>query len=162
MENNKVDCTKTFDPRPLYEGKNLPQYGEAELFIGDMDSSKILSGMSLFLLNIFNRNTNERCFSELYFISPPEKLNTYSFDTVLDSLLNAFKDLYGTSTTAQQIEFLNKKLKVHHIKDMSIESVIEVAKKARENAVILLPLCCKYKSNDSTQNKQVKRLLSGS
>jgi hypothetical protein len=162
MESTKVDDTKTLDPRPLYNGKPLPQYGEAELFIGDMESSKILSGMSLFLLGIFNQRTNERFISELCFISPPELTNIYSFDSVFDSLLSAFKDLYETSPTAEEIEFLNKKLKVHHVKDMSIESVIEVAKKASENAVILLPLCCKYKSSDTTKKNQGKRLLSGS
>ena len=70
MENTKVDVTKTLDPRALYNGKPLPEYGEAELFIGDMESSKILSGMSLFLLNIFNQSTKEPFISELCFISP--------------------------------------------------------------------------------------------
>lgn len=162
MENMEIDITKTFDPRPLYNGNNLPQYGEAELFIGDMESSKILSGMSLFLLNIFNQSTSEPCFSELCFISPPEQADIYSFNSVFDCLLNAFKDFYETSPTEQEVEFLNRKLKVHHVKNMSIESVIDVAKKASENAVILLPLCCKYKSSDTTTTKQGKRLLSGS
>ncbi|MDW6005348.1 hypothetical protein [Vibrio mangrovi] len=162
MKDIKIDITKTFDARPLYNGKSLPQYGEAELFIGDMECSKIISGMSIFLLNIVNQSTNERFISELCFISPPEQANIYSFDSIFDSVLNAFKDLYGTPPTARNIEFLKKILQVHHVKDMSIESVVEVAKKAREKSVILLPLCCKYKSSHTTKTNRGKRLLSGS
>ncbi|EJL6852655.1 hypothetical protein NMT18_003492, partial [Vibrio cholerae] len=78
--NHSTKLMADFDPRIVYNNNPLPNYGEAELFIGG-NTNTVISRLAAFFLFIFRPEYDRKIIDGITILAPPKNTNLFDSST---------------------------------------------------------------------------------
>ncbi|WP_345881680.1 CHAT domain-containing protein [Shewanella algae] len=152
--NQSTNLMTDFDPRIVYNNNPLPNYGEAELFVGG-NTDTVISRLAAFFLFIFRPKYNRRSIKGITILAPPEKTNLFSFSSIKEEIINAAKFIANRDLDDKEIRYISDKVSLIYSNSFNVNDVISALENIDDDQLVLLPLASKYK------NKAVEELASG-
>lgn len=133
---DKSFCFESFNPWDLYRGKPLPNYGEAEVFIGEINSCQVISRMSLFLNNYIHKKYEREAIKDFVVCLPPKSDVDFERSKLVSDLIE-FTD--GKIPESRILDFFKSKFKFEVLPSMECQFLLDLLNSVNPFSILFIP-----------------------
>lgn len=156
--NHSTKLMADFDPRIVYNNNPLPNYGEAELFIGG-NTNTVISRLAAFFLFIFRPEYDRKIIDGITILAPPKNTNLFDSSTIKEEIINAAKFISNRDLDDKEIGYISGKVNLIYNDSFNVNSVISALENTDGDQLVFLPLASKYKNTAIEEVSSGKRIM---
>ena len=148
-----------FDPRNMYQANPLPNFGEAELFIGGK-TNQVISRICIFLFFVFRPEYQRSNFKGVTIIAPPLSAIPNFQSQILKEILEAIDFMTENKYPQEKKENIIELIKVIPCSGFDSNNITEILLESDHDQLVLIPFSSKYKNSEIIEKDTGKRLMS--